>query len=45
MAGKCRKNGKKTGKPIVIQIREWLILIGNTDLYFLVSKSLHFPAC
>ena len=38
----------KTGKPIVMQIREWSILIGNTGLYSLVSKSLHyfgFPAC
>ena len=38
----------KTGKPIVIQIKEWSILIGNTGLYSLVSKSLHyfdFPAC
>ena len=38
----------KIGKPIVMQIREWSILIGNTGLYSLVSKSLHyfgFPAC
>ena len=38
----------KTGKPIVMQIREWSILIGNTGLYSLVSKYLHyfgFPAC
>ena len=38
----------KTGKPIVMQIREWSILIGNTGLYSLESKSLHyfgFPAC
>ena len=38
----------KNGKPIVVQIREWSILIGNNCLYSLVSKSLHyfgFPAC
>ena len=38
----------KTGKHIVMQIRELSILIGNTGLYSLVSKSLHyfgFPAC
>ena len=38
----------KTGKPIVMQIMEWSILIWNTGLYSLVSKSLHyfcFPAC
>ena len=38
----------KAGKPIVMQIREWSILIGNNGLYCLVSKSLHyfgFPAC
>ena len=38
----------KTGKPIVMQIREWSILIRNTGLYSLVSKCLHyfgFPAC
>ena len=48
MARKFRENGQKTGKPIVMQIREWSILIGNTGLYFLASKSLHyfgFPAC
>ena len=47
MARKFRKNGK-TGKPIVMQIRKWSILIGNTGLYSIVSKSLHhfgFPAC
>ena len=38
----------KTGKPIVMQISEWSIQIGNTGLFSLVSKSLHylcFPAC
>ena len=38
----------KTGKPIVMQIRKWSILIRNTGLYSRVSKSLHyfcFPAC
>ena len=38
----------KTGKSIVMQIREWSILLGNTGLNSLVSKSLHyfgFPAC
>ena len=38
----------KIGKPIVMQIRELSILIGNTGLYSVVSKSLHyfgFPAC
>ena len=38
----------KTGKPIVMQMREWSILIRNTGVYSLVSKSLHylcFPAC
>ena len=30
------------GKPIVMQIREWSIIIGNTGLYSLVSKSLHY---
>ena len=42
--GKMTKNRE----PIVMQIREWSILIGNTGLYSLVSKSLHyfdFPAC
>ena len=42
--GKMAKNRK----PIVMQIREWSILIGNTGLHSLVSKSLHyfcFPAC
>ena len=48
--GRAENLGKwpKTGKPIVMQVREWSILIGNTDLYSLVSKSLHyfcFPAC
>ena len=48
--GRSENLGKwsKTGKPIVLQIREWSILIGNTGLYSLVSKSLHylcFPAC
>ena len=31
----------KTAKPIVMQIRKWSILIGNTGLYSLVSKFLH----
>ena len=31
--GKC----PKTGKSIVMLIRQWLILIGNTGLYSLVS--------
>ena len=38
----------KTGKSIVMQIREWSILTENTGLYSLASKSLHyfgFPAC
>ena len=38
----------RTGKPIVMQIREWSIIIGNTGLYSLVSKFLHyfcFSAC
>ena len=38
----------KNREPIAIQIREWSILIGNTGLYSLVSKFLHyfgFPAC
>ena len=42
--GKMAKNRK----AIVMQIRKWSILIGNTGLYSLVSKSLHclgFPAC
>ena len=42
--GKMAKNREL----IVMQIREWSILIGNTGLYSLVSKSLHyfcFPAC
>ena len=36
-AGKFRE---KTGKPTVMQIREWSIPIGNTGLYSLVSKYL-----
>ena len=46
-----RKNlGKmaKTGNPIVMQIRELSVLIENTGIYSLVSKSWHyfgFPAC
>ena len=32
----------KTGKPIVMQIGEWSILIGNTGLYSVVSKSFHY---
>ena len=48
--GRLENLGKwpKTGRPIVMQIREWSILMGNTGLYSLVSKSLHyfgFPAC
>ena len=42
------KEMAKTGKPIVMQIREWSILIENTGLYSLVSKSFYyfgFPAC
>ena len=38
----------KTGKPIVMLIRKWSILIGNTGFYSLVSMSLRFfgfPAC
>ena len=31
----------KLGKPIVMQIREWSILIGNTNLYCQVAKSSH----
>ena len=31
----------KPGKPIVMQIREWSILLGNTNLYSQVSKSSH----
>ena len=34
-------NMAKTGKPIVMQIREWSILIGNTKLYSRVPKSSH----
>ena len=53
MSGKGRQPenlGKwpKTGKPIIMGIREWSILIENTGLYSLVPKSLHyfgFPAC
>ena len=37
-----RENGPKTGKPIVMQIREWSILIDDTALYSLVSKYLHY---
>ena len=42
--GRLENLGKmaKTGKPIVMQIREWSILIGNTGLYSLASKSLHY---
>ena len=29
----------KSGKPIVMQIREWSIIIGNIGLYSLLSKS------
>ena len=48
--GRLENLGKwpKTGKLIVMQIREWSILIGNTGLYSPVPKSLHyfcFPAC
>ena len=48
--GRPEKLGKwpKTGKSIVMQVREWSILIGNTGLYSQVLKSLHyfgFPAC
>ena len=32
----------KNREPIVMQIREWSILIGNTGLYSLASKSLHY---
>ena len=38
----------KAGKSIVIQIREWSVLIGDTNFYSMVPKSLHyfgFPAC
>ena len=47
--GRLENLGKwlKTGKYIVMQIREWSVLIRNTGLYSLVSKSLHcfgFPA-
>ena len=38
----------KPGKPIVMQIREWSILIRNTNLYSQVPKSSHcfgFPVC
>ena len=43
--GKIAKNRKTS---IVMQIREWSILRGNTGLYSLVSNSFHyfgFPAC
>ena len=42
--GRLENLGKwpKTGKPIVRQIRDWSILKGNTGLYSLVSKSLHY---
>ena len=41
--GRLENLGKmaKRGKAIVMQIREWSILIGNTGFYSLVSKSLH----
>ena len=47
--GRPRNLGKmaKNRKLIAMQIREWSILIENTGLYSLVSKSLHyfsFPA-
>ena len=47
MSGKGRRPenlGKwpKTGKPIIMGIRELSILIGNTGLYSLVPKSLHY---
>ena len=52
LSGKGRSENlgkwRKTGKPIAIQIREWSITIGNTGLYSLVLKSLHyfcFSAC
>ena len=32
----------KTGESIIMQIREWPILIGNTGIYSLVSKSLQY---
>ena len=32
---------RKSGKSILMQIREWSILIWNTRTYSLVSKSLH----
>ena len=38
----------KPGKPIVMKIREWSILIGNTNLYSQVLKTSHcfdFPVC
>ena len=38
----------KPGKPNVMQIREWSILIGNTNFYPQVPKSFHcfgFPVC
>ena len=35
-AQKIQGKWPKTGKPIVIQIKEWPILIGNTGLYSLV---------
>ena len=35
-------DNRETGKPIVMQIRKWSILIGNTGLYSLASKSLHY---
>ena len=40
-AGKFRKNDQNLEKPIVMQIREWSIQIGNTDLYSQVPKSSH----
>ena len=47
MAGKFREMAK-TRKPIVMQIREWSILIKSTNLYSQVPKSSHcfgFPVC
>ena len=38
----------KPRKPIFMQIREWSILIGNTNLYSQVPKFSHclgFPVC
>ena len=46
-AGKFREMAQ-TRKPIVMQISEWSILIGNTNLYSQVPKSSHcfgLPVC